>query len=318
MAKKDKSKVVSDLHKGMVVEEMQLAIKGGGMVDYKNKPGQYLRLLCGDATGDVVVIVWDDKDPGEIWNHIEGNYDVVEVDGKVDEYDGVTQIIATDMFGVREYDPMKFLPKVKEDVNVDKMYEYIVKTSDRINNKAYRAIVKAFLEEYKEEFIFSTGAKAIHHAGIHGLILHIYEVLTFANQCCRLYNVNASLLRAGAILHDIGKMRTYTMNATIERNKKDYLLGHIFVGIKIIDKIIAKNNIPISEDDYDKLMHLMLNHHDIHSEEVVETLSPEAVALRKCDSMTCAISRVEKIKAENEDMDVYYDNIIKKQYYIGD
>lgn len=322
MSKKQKPKVISDLSKGMAVEEMMFAVKSGGLTSYANKPGKYIRLQCSDSTGSITVILWDDKGSEKTWKHIEEAH-VIEVDGKVDEYNGDLQITATDIFPVSEgdYDPSDLLPSI-EISKVDEMWEYLMKNIKFIKNKNYKLLLNEIFLKNKELIYKQVGGKAIHHAKVGGWILHTYEVLTMVNTCGKLYkdNIDMDLLRTGTLLHDIGKIICYDLGATIERNDTDYLTGHIFAGVHLINDAIAKNNkitLKFGDNDYIKLMHMVNNHHDNTSREFSETLMLEVILLRKCDVLSCIADRFVSVKHDNPDRDVYFDNVIGKQFYLN-
>jgi len=307
------NKVISDLTKGMKVEEIQVAVRSGGLMKYANKSGNYLNLMASDHSGDVKIIMWDDKDPEQVWKQIEG-HPVVEVDGKVDEYNGQIQIIATDIFPAKNYDINMFIPK--SDKDLDKMYDYLVKTAKTISHSGYRALVMHFL---KDPLIFkAVGAKAIHHARAGGWLEHTYEVTTVVNSTCKLFDVDKSLIRAGTILHDIGKLWTYDIGVTIERNQNDFLIGHINMGVRAIIKAVeTEKNIKINESDLNKLLHLILNHHDMEPEHDRVAYTLESIILRKADNISSLADRFQNMKSEHTERDAHYDNVTKMQYYFN-
>lgn len=314
------NKVVSDLAKGMSVDGIKLAVRSGGLSEFSNKPGKYLRAVCGDATGEILVIDWDFEinwDGNEDWENLKSNGGVIEVYGKVDSYEGKLQIIATDIQKAEDYDKSLFIPKSKKDLQ--KMYDYIVSTIKKVSHRGYRNLLGDFLAEYKDQIFNAVGAKSIHHDYIGGWLEHTYEVLKIVNTACTLYDVDKSLIRTGAILHDIGKFDTYDIGASIERNSIDYLVGHIPAGQKIIDKLIGINaNFPrdYSNEDYARLMHIIYNHHDINSSELAECITLESAIIRKADALSTIANRIEKLKLEEHSNDVYFDMFTKKQYYL--
>lgn len=312
------NKIVSDLAKGMVVDGIRLAIRSGGLSEFSNKPGKYLRAVCGDSSGDILVIDWDFESNwgGESdWDEIKSKK-VIEVYGKVDSYEGKLQIIATDIQIAEDYDKTQFIPKSNKDLQ--KMYDYLVSTVKKVSHRGYRNLLGDFLIEYKDKIFESVGAKSIHHDYIGGWLEHTYEVLKFVNTACSMYDVDKSLIRTGAILHDVGKFLTYDVGASIERNSIDYLVGHIPAGQQIIDRLIGINeSFPrdYSNEDYARLMHIIYNHHDIDSEKA-ECLTLESAIIRKADALSTIANRIEKIKSEESSSDVYFDIFTKKQYYL--
>lgn len=300
----------------MKVEDMKLALKGGGLANYNNKAGKYIRLNASDYSGDVTIIMWDDKNPEKVWSLIQ-NAEVVEVDGKVEQYNGNIQIIATDIFPCKNYDPKLFIKR--SDKDLDMMYDYLIKNAKTISNKGYKQLVTHFLLENKTKIYEGVGAKSIHHAEVGGWLSHTYEVLTIVNSTCKLFDVDKNLLRTATILHDIGKLNCYDVGVTVERNSNDYLYGHINMGIKMIYEAIQNNKtINISSDDMAKLIHVIANHHDLDAEFDRVSYTMESIIIRKADNISALADRFQNVKNENESRVAYYDSITKMQMYFGD
>ncbi|MBM3713930.1 MAG: HD domain-containing protein, partial [Actinobacteria bacterium] len=75
--------------------------------------------------------------------------------------------------------------------------------------------------------------------------------------------LNRDLLLAGAVLHDIGKIREYKFdkkNITIGVSNEGKLLGHITIGYgMVLGKIKEIKSFP--EDLKERLLHIILSHH---------------------------------------------------------
>ena len=72
--------------------------------------------------------------------------------------------------------------------------------------------------------------------------------------------INRDLLLAGAILHDIGKIREYSAGITTKITDEGKLLGHITIGYGIVlEKIKQIKGFPKELEE--RLLHIILSHH---------------------------------------------------------
>ena len=112
----------------------------------------------------------------------------------------------------------------------------------------------------------STSAKAVHHVGIGGNLAHTLEVFNYGLIiAARLINqgrsVNMDLVRAGALLHDVGKAFTYVVTGpVIDYTFEGQLLDHIIIGIKLLEEALA-----VVDETYRDagilLAHIIASHH---------------------------------------------------------
>jgi 3'-5' exoribonuclease len=103
-----------------------------------------------------------------------------------------------------------------------------------------------------------------------------------------------------AILHDIGKIREYAYDKVIEHTDEGKLLGHIAIGLEMIDqKIKSLDNFP---PDLELMVkHTLLSHHghfEFGSPKLPSILT--AIALHYADEMEAKVSGFINIKAENK------------------
>jgi 3'-5' exoribonuclease len=103
-----------------------------------------------------------------------------------------------------------------------------------------------------------------------------------------------------AILHDIGKIREYAYDKAMEHTDEGKLLGHITIGIEMIDQKIK------SLDGFPKDLELMVKHTLLSHHGHFEFGSPRlpsilaAIALHYADEMDAKVSGFINIKAENK------------------
>ena len=103
-------------------------------------------------------------------------------------------------------------------------------------------------------------AVSVHHNIRGGLLLHLANVTRQAIDIAKNYtDVNMSLVVAGALLHDIGKVLEYTEDGSISEIGK--YRDHITLSQQMINDVIAENNLNIDMRDLNRLMHVILSHH---------------------------------------------------------
>ena len=101
----------------------------------------------------------------------------------------------------------------------------------------------------------------MHHAWIGGLLEHVLSLMSLCDLAARHYpHVNRDLVLTGVILHDIGKLRELRWGTSFDYTMEGQLLGHITIGIGMIDeKIAAIPNFPNAKRVL--VEHLVLSHH---------------------------------------------------------
>lgn len=96
-----------------------------------------------------------------------------------------------------------------------------------------------------------------------GLLLHTLSIVRLCEGVCRVYPfVDADLLIAGAVLHDIAKLTEFEVgNAGIASGytTEGNLIGHLVKGAMMIDEAAKKLGIP--PDKSMLLQHMVLSHH---------------------------------------------------------
>jgi 3'-5' exoribonuclease len=129
-------------------------------------------------------------------------------------------------------------------------------------------------------------AMTMHHAFLGGLLEHVVSLLGLAAGVTAHYTeLDADLLVAGVILHDIGKIDELRYARGIDYSTEGRLLGHIMIGVSLVhEKIKAIPGFPPQLAVL--LEHLIVSHHGTHefgSPSLPQTR--EAVALHFLDDM---------------------------------
>lgn len=224
----------------------------------KNK--LYLALYFSDASGEIRGNYWDASQE-DAQKFASGT--IVELSGRREEYQGHAQIKIYSLrtVGPNEgYDLSQFVKAAPQ--KVDKMKEEINQYVFAILNPTFNRIVRALLKKWDKRFFTYPAGKSNHHALKGGLAFHTLSMLKDAKGICDNYpQVNRSLLYAGCILHDMGKVLELSGPVATQYTKEGNLIGHLV----LIDEqiVLAANELKFDPEDEDLMLlrHMVLSHH---------------------------------------------------------
>jgi len=175
---------------------------------------------------------------------------------------------------------------------------------DTMLDPRLKGLCVAFLEEFGPRFRRSAAARHNHHAWRGGLLRHTSQMMKAADVLCPAYPLlNRDLLLSGALFHDSGKlweMCPAESGFDIPRELRGELLGHISIGIELVNAIwrkIAsdewKDLSPPSEDVRLHLLHLIAAHHgQLEYGSPIEPKTPEAIALHYIDNLDAKLEMI--------------------------
>jgi len=158
-------------------------------------------------------------------------------------------------------------------------------------------LCERFLDESGERFRRAAAARVNHHAHRGGLLRHTAQMMRSADALCAVYpHLNRSLLLAGVLFHDAGKlweMCPPEQGFDMPREIRGELLGHISIGIELVNALWRRLPLdewkalqPASEDVRLHLLHLVAAHHGaLEFGSPVEPKTPEAVVLHHVDNI---------------------------------
>ncbi len=237
---------------------------------------------------------------------------VVRVEGKIKMFDTKKQLnIKNSKDSVTvlkndEYDPKKFIEITSKDVR--KIYDEMIQIIDQVGDKHIKALLEAFFvhdEKFVIRFLDSPAATSVHHAYKGGLIEHSLDVVKLARAISGNYpemDINEDLIIAGAMLHDIGKTKEYVLASSgIDRSSAGEMLGHIIMGIELVDKYAAKI------EDFPKeilleLNHIILSHHgEIDWGAPIQPKTIEAMIVHSADNADSKIAQFREISKKTID-----------------
>lgn len=254
-----KPRYISSLSGGDRVEDVFVITEKN--LSQKKNGENYLSFVFADKTGDMKGVAWDNV---EQIGKIADSGDFVRVMGTVSEYRGSLQLSVKELILCQKesVDPADFLPVTQR--NRESMFDRLKKTvNECVKNEHIRNLLNAFWEdeEFVQRFKNAPAAKKMHHAYIGGLLEHTLSMTVLAKEIARHYSgVNLDILLAGVILHDIGKIREFAYEYSIDYSDEGKLLTHIVIGCGMVDEKIRQ--IPDFPKDTAMLIkHMVVSHH---------------------------------------------------------
>lgn len=253
--------------------------------DRKGGGGQYLALVLGDKTGTMEARMWEEF-ADAVTNCNEGCY--VKVQGQISKYQGKFQITLEKMrnAAASEVDAADYMPTTQFDV--PEMWMELRGYVSGFVNEDLKRLVFAFLDDQEigPAFQSAPAAKKLHHAWLGGLLEHVLTLVRVCRATAPFYpEVDADLLVAGAILHDIGKVKELSWKNSFGYTLEGQLIGHISIAQGMLrEKISALPEFP------DRLRvlveHIILSHHGRYEFGSPKLpMIPEAVLLSALDDL---------------------------------
>jgi 3'-5' exoribonuclease len=311
---------VIEMRKTIKINEL----KAGGTVDdlfavrfkkpvspYKN--GFTFQIWVSDAGGDLAVKYWGERDEKVVkaLHDSIAKGSVVHVKGKVTEYNNALEIHVNPSSGDSvevlkegEYEMADFVASSSEDV--EQMRSQLFTIMRKVKDAHLKQLLESFFgdEGFVKQFCFCPAAITHHSNYIGGLLEHTLRVAKTCEHYSQLYpELDRDLLITGAILHDIGKLREYTVSSIIGATDEGRLVGHLVIGAGMVnDAVRLLGDFPPELNI--KVQHLVLSSHGTTEfGSPKEPLFPEAVALAMADLSTTRIEDMVLVKrtASTED-----------------
>ncbi|KRM19419.1 3-to-5 exonuclease [Ligilactobacillus hayakitensis DSM 18933 = JCM 14209] len=269
--------------------EIMVLIKSAEVRVAKNGK-KFIAFNFEDKSGTISAKFWDAND-AIIQRFTAGK--VVKLTGKREVYQGNPQIKIFRMFEVPNApDISEFIQSAP--LNVEAMENEIKDTLFEITVMPWNRITRWLLNKYHNQYFDYPAAKKNHHAFKGGLAFHSLSILRLAKAVANEYeNVNKSLLYAGAILHDLGKVIELSGSIATTYTIAGNLIGHIVLLDEEIIKACQDLNLDPNDESILLLRHMILSHHGL-----LEYGSPvrphilEAEILHNLDNLDASIQMI--------------------------
>lgn len=223
---------------------------------------KFIAFTFQDTSGSIDGKFWDASEE-EIARYQAGK--VVFLSGKRENYQGNPQIKIMHLRLAKAdepNDPMLYMERAP--LKREEMEEEISQTIFEITNPHWNRIVRFLLNKYQKDFFFYPAAKRNHHAFAGGLAFHTVTMLHIGKSLTHEYpQLDAALLYAGIILHDLGKVIELTGPSATEYTVVGNLVGHLVLVDEEITKACVELKIDPMEEDVIVLRHMVLAHHGL-------------------------------------------------------
>ncbi len=247
------------LNQNGLYEGFALITRSEKKVTAKGK--DYLDLVLSDASGEISAKYWDYNEAAQGQFPAET---LVKVRGTLSQYNGADQFRVERIRNATEGDNVNIADFVRSAAyDGEFMYRQLTEQVEAFSDDDLKRLVLHMLEENKEKLLIWPAAFKLHHAVRGGLLLHTLSIVRLCTGVCRVYPfVDADLLIAGAILHDIAKLSEFVVgNAGIASGytAEGNLIGHLVKGAMMIEE--ASKALDIPHDKAMLLQHMVLSHH---------------------------------------------------------
>jgi len=248
----------TDCEKAGVVEGFAL-VKACDKKNAKNG-SVYLDIKIADKDSEMVARLWDFKDG---IHFLPQTNTVIKIRGTIQQYNNIDQFIiqrvrpATD----GEVDMADFVKS--SDYSGNDMLNTLVGIVNGFKDEELKSVVLSMLDDNKEKLLTFPAAEKLHHAMTGGLLYHTLTIVRLAECVCSIYPcVEREILLSGAILHDIAKIKEYTVDGTGIVNGhtvEGVLLGHLVMGAEDVGR--KCDQLGISTEKKYLLQHMLISHH---------------------------------------------------------
>jgi 3'-5' exoribonuclease len=181
--------------------------------------------------------------------------------------------------------------------NQDDLVEEIRSTIKEMKNTELKNLLRSFFcdKNFTEQFYKAPAAIVHHHNYIGGLLDHTVGVLKICKTSCGIFpDLDKDLLYTGVLLHDLGKMKTYTYGTgPIGISEEGELLDHLYLSCEMVKEKMDELETPQKLSN--QILHMILSHHGYVSNgwgSPVDPKTPEAMALHYSDNMDAKVKEV--------------------------
>lgn len=252
----------------------------------------FLSLKLQDKTGLIEAKIWDMTN--DIGAFDEG--DIIKIDGTVGSYLGELQlkIVKARRSREGEFVMSDFIAATEKDVA--EMFGKVSALIKSVKCPHVKKLLENIFSQNEAAFKSHSAAMYMHHAYMGGLLEH---TLSVAETCVflggRYRYVNADVLLAGALLHDIGKIFELSPLPQNEYTDDGQMLGHIILGLETVSAEIAKIS-GFPRETASLIKHCLIAHHgefEFGSPKLPAT--PEAMILHFADNIDAKLTTFAEI-----------------------
>jgi len=150
---------------------------------------------------------------------------------------------------------------------------------------------KIFSGKFYDDFCKNPAGTKLHHAYLGGLLQHSVDVTELAvSMADTIGNADKDLVTAGALLHDIGKVREISAGMGFPYTSEGRLMGHITMSALMVREAALELKLPVSS--LNQLEHVILSHHgDQEKGSPVACATKEAFIVHYADEIDAVMNQ---------------------------
>ncbi len=306
---------IKDLRAGSDLEEIY-AVR---TVDIRQRRGggSYLAATLGDRTGEVTALVWQNVDR---YRGVLESGNVVTIKGQVQRYNQQLQIVVRHAEVVPEVSVDEELFLRSSAIDPALLWKRLMDAIEDVGDPDLcRLLSLVFSDpEVEERFRVAPAARSMHHAFRSGLLEHTMSVAAIAGLLAGHYGLDADLVMAGALLHDLGKIWELEIGASIEYTDDGRLIGHLPMETLFVEKKISELE-DFPRETRRQLLHILLSHHGEYGfGSPRRPKTPEALLVHMADNLDSKMAgMLEAITAEGSGDEAWtpYSRILERHIY---
>lgn len=153
---------------------------------------------------------------------------------------------------------------------------------------------KIFSGKFYEDFCKNPAGTKLHHAYLGGLLQHSVDVASLASLMAgEIGGADKDIVVAGALLHDIGKVREISAGIGFPYTTEGRLLGHITLSVFLVREAAMELKVPLPA--LQNLEHVILAHHgDNEKGSPMACATKEAFIVHYADEINAVMNQFER------------------------
>ena len=316
--------LIQDMREGLHISQCFLVKRKTQRSTRGGEP--YLDLTLADRSGTIPARAWAETTQRYAGQFDEGDF--VFVEGRTETYRNNLQLIVESIRRLEAYeheagkisgfDPALLVPT--SDRDIDTMWDELHKLIEQIEPEPLRQLTATLIDENAEAFRKFPAAIQYHHAYLGGLLEHTLEVARGVARFCEDFpDLNRGLAIAGAILHDIGKVRELENPIAPHHSFSGQLIGHLLLGRDMVQEQAAKLTWPDARLP-ELLEHIIISHHGtLEFGAAIVPKTPEAVVVYHFDNLSAKLNMIRMhIAADSEPGDFTdWHKLLDRKFFKG-
>ncbi len=217
---------------------------------------------------------------------------VVRVLGTVTSFRGRRRISVDRLEIEHGADPADLVASGLRDT--DELLGFLESLIEEVHHPGLRAVLDRVFGDaaFMERFSRCPAAQTHHHAYVGGLLEHTVSVAAMCQAVGQGYDaIDADLLLAAALLHDVGKVDELSFETAIEYTDEGRLIGHVVLGERRVATATAGLESVLPRTVALRLSHVLLSHHgELEWGSPKRPCTLEALVLHHVDNLDAKIA----------------------------